>query len=309
MHLAEGTLPLTHAAVWTAAAVPSLAAGVARLRRATEMDRALAAMAAAVTFAATLVPVPIPIAGMSSHLCATPVLGLLLGRSALLIPATVVLAAQALLFGHGGLTTLGVNALTLGLVGPAAAASAATLLGLIRLRGPLAVFLACTLGHLAVYAVDAVALAAALAQQQPFTHWLTVVGVGLAPVQLPLALLEGTASALLVAALARRRPALVPARLHNASAAQRGVGLPLLLFALGMLSADPAAAELPGADDVVFGGTARMAGRVADAPIAGRPEEEVGRSTFLVGGLVVGIVLGRGWARLRGAAPRRSRAE
>lgn len=308
MHLAEGTLPLTHAAVWTAVAVPWLAAGIARLRRATEMDRALAAMAGAVTFAVTLVPVPIPIAGMSSHLCATPVLGLLLGRSALVIPATVVLAAQALLFGHGGLTTLGVNVLTLGLVGPAAASSAATLLGWIRLRGPLAVFLACALGHLAIYAVDAVALAAALARQQPFTHWLTVVGFGLAPVQLPLALLEGTASALLVGALARRRPALVPARLQHASAAPRGAGLPLLLLALGLLSAGPAAGELPGADDVVFGGAVRMAGRAADAPIVGS-EEEVGRSTFLVGGLVAGIVLGRGWARLCGAAPRRSRAE
>jgi cobalt/nickel transport system permease protein len=265
-------------------------------------------MAAAITFAVTLVPVPVPVAGMSSHLCATPVLGLLLGRSALLVPATVVLAAQALLFAHGGLTTLGVNALTLGLVGPAVAAGALTLLGWARLRGPLAVFLACALGHVAVYAVDAVALAAALAREQPFAHWLSVVGLGLAPVQLPLALLEGAASALLVGALARRRPGLVPARLQRAPAAPRGVAPPLLLLALGLLSAGPAAGELPGADDVVLAGAARAAGRAASAPAAGRSEEEVGRGTFLLGGLAAGIVLGRGWARLRSSSREGPRA-
>jgi cobalt/nickel transport system permease protein len=249
VHLAEGTLPLAHAAAWTGAALPWLAAGTARLRRATEADRALASMAAAITFAVTLVAVPIPIAGMSSHLCATPVLGLLLGPSAIIVPATVVLAVQALLFGHGGLTTLGVNSFTLGLVGPAVAISALTLLGLVRLRGPAAVFVACT---------------------------------------------------------ARRRPALVPARLSRTPALSRGVPS-LLLFALGLLLASPAAGELPGADDVVLAGAARTAGRVPTAPIAGRSEEDVGRGTFFAGGLVAGILLGRGWTRVGGAGARRDR--
>jgi hypothetical protein len=84
--------------------------------------------------------------------------------------------------------------------------------------------------------------------------------------------------------------------------------LPLFLFALGLLSPGPAAGELPGVDDVVFGDAARMAGRAATAPIAGRSEEAVGSSMFLVGGLVAGIVLGRGWARLHDA-PGRGRAE
>ena len=305
MHLAEGTLPLSHAAAWTGVAVPWLVAGVTRLRRASETDRALAAMSAAVTFAVTLVPVPIPIAGMCSHLCATPVLALLLGRSALFVPAAVVLAAQALLFGHGGLTTLGVNAVTLGIVGPAAAAAALALLGGIRVRGPAAVFLACMLGHLAIYAVDAVALAAALGHRQQFTHWLVVIGVGLAPVQVPLALIEGAASALLVGALARRRPALVPARLRRASVAPPAVAsLPLLLMALALLPGRAAARELPGVDEVIFGGAAKTAGRPATAPIAGRPAEDVGSSTFLVGGLVAGVVLGRAWARTGSARPR-----
>ena len=309
MHLAEGTLPLTHAALWSGAALPFLVGGVARLRRACETDRALAAMAAAITFAVTLVPIPIPVVGMCSHLCATPVLGLLLGRTALILPVTVVLAAQALLFGHGGLTTLGVNTLTLGVVGPVAAAWTLTLLGWIRLRGPVAFFLACALGHLAVYGVAAVALAAGLARQQTFAHWLPVVGLGLAPVELPLALLEGAASALLVRALVRRRSALVPARLQWISSAGRSV-TPLLLFlALGLLSTRRAAAELPGVDDVLFTGAARSAGVSPVAPIVGRPDQEVGRGTFLIGGFIAGVVLGRGWARLGGAGLRGRRAK
>ena len=76
----------------------------------------------------------------------------------------------------------------------------------------------------------------------------------------------------------------------------------------GLLSAGPAAGELPGADDVVLAGAARAAGRAASAPAAGRSEEEVGRGTFLLGGLAAGIVLGRGWARLRSGSREGPRA-
>ena len=122
MHIAEGILPLTHALAWAALAAPLVALSAHRvarlLREGDGAERALLGMAGALTFAVTLFPVPVPIAGVTSHMCATPVLALLLGPRRMVLPAALTLLLQAILFAHGGLTSLGANVLTLGVVGP-----------------------------------------------------------------------------------------------------------------------------------------------------------------------------------------------
>lgn len=78
-----------------------------------------AAMMTSVFFAASLVAVPVP--PTTVHLMLSGLMGVLLGWFAM--PAIMVgLFLQAVLFGHGGLTTLGLNGLILGV--PALAASA-----------------------------------------------------------------------------------------------------------------------------------------------------------------------------------------
>jgi cobalt/nickel transport system permease protein len=71
------------------------------------------AVLTAAFFVATLIHVPVP-AGPRTHLLLNGLLGVVLGRRAL-VAIPVALFLQAALFGHGGLSALGVNACVMGL--------------------------------------------------------------------------------------------------------------------------------------------------------------------------------------------------
>lgn len=111
MHLVDGLLSTPVLAIGTALAAGGVAVGLKRLP-AERLPQA--AMASAVFFVASLVHVPV---GPSSvHLLMSGLAGVVLGWAA--FPALLVaLALQAVFFGFGGLTALGVN--TLLMAGPA----------------------------------------------------------------------------------------------------------------------------------------------------------------------------------------------
>jgi len=306
MHLAEGILPLSHAAAWAALAAPAVALGARRLARAWSGgepgERALVGMAGAATFALTLLPIPVPVAGATSHLCATPLLGLLFGPLLPAAPVALLLALQALFFAHGGLTTLGANALTLGVIGPATAWGLARALRRVGAGPRVAAGVACALGQIAVYAADAAILALGLAEQAPPLRTFAVVLAGFAPIQLPLAVLEGALSAAALRALAARRPELVPAWLRGAGAPGAAAPLPLGLLGLLALSALllPGCAY-QGADELVLEGAAAAAGRPA-API---DLGELGHGAAIAAMFGAGFLAGMSFQRLRGErAPR-----
>ena len=121
------------------------------------------------------------------------------------------LLLQAVFFAHGGLTTLGVNALTLGLFGPCERGP----LGALRKLGvgnAIGLAMACGAGGVGVYVIDALVLAAALSKvSEPMTTFIGVV-LGFAPVQLPLAVLEALVSLAIIRVVATRRPDLVRRR-------------------------------------------------------------------------------------------------
>lgn len=74
----------------------------------------------ALAFAVQLIRIPIP-GGTSTHLVGAALLGILYHPLAAFVCETLVLVVQALFFGAGGVTTLAVNALAMGLLGPGAA--------------------------------------------------------------------------------------------------------------------------------------------------------------------------------------------
>jgi cobalt/nickel transport system permease protein len=112
VHLPDGLLPfeLLVAGIGGATALTALA--LARIRRLPDPPSEIprAAMLTAVFFAASTIALPVP--PTSVHLVLTGLLGVLLGWFA--VPALIVgLFLQAVLFGHGGITTLGLNLLIL----------------------------------------------------------------------------------------------------------------------------------------------------------------------------------------------------
>jgi cobalt/nickel transport system permease protein len=112
MHLPDGLVPAGMAVAGYAGCAALLGFSLKRIARLPDAGAAMprAAMMTAVFFAASSIAIPVPPA--SVHPLLTGLLGVLLGWFA--VPAILVgLFLQAVLFGHGGLTTIGLNGLIL----------------------------------------------------------------------------------------------------------------------------------------------------------------------------------------------------
>jgi cobalt/nickel transport system permease protein len=120
MHVPDGFLSPAITVPAYAAAAPLFALGARRHFGARAVD-ALPVMGSltAVAFALQAIRIPVP-GGTSTHVVGALLLAILYGPLAAYVCETVVVAVQALFFGTGGITTLGVNALAMGLVGPGA---------------------------------------------------------------------------------------------------------------------------------------------------------------------------------------------
>jgi cobalt/nickel transport system permease protein len=120
MHVPDGFLSPAVTLPAYAAAVPLFAWGARRHFGARAVD-ALPVMGSltALAFALQAIRIPVP-GGTSTHVVGATLLAILYGPLAAFVCEAVVLALQAGFFGTGGVTTLGVNALAMGLAGPGA---------------------------------------------------------------------------------------------------------------------------------------------------------------------------------------------
>jgi cobalt/nickel transport system permease protein len=121
VHVPDGFLSPQITVPAYAVSVPLWAWGARRHFGARAAD-ALPAMGAltALAFVVQLIRIPVP-GGTSTHLVGASLLALVFHPLAAFVCEALVLAVQALFFGAGGVTTLAVNALAMGLLGPGAA--------------------------------------------------------------------------------------------------------------------------------------------------------------------------------------------
>ena len=299
MHLAEGVLPLGQAIAWSALAAPVVVwslRGEQRTRRDTPSSSVMMAGVTSLLFAATLLPLPVPVVGATSHICLTPVLALIVGVRRIVWPTFFVLLLHALFFAHGGLTTLGVNTLTLGLLGPLTTVGLWALLRQLGVGGAFGLALACGVGDLSVYVGDALVLAMALADVTAPATTFAVVLLGFAPVQIPLAILEAVASVGMVRLLATRRPDLLPDSLR----APLTVSVPGASHIVPLLVIGLSGCSYEGIDRTVFGATAEGAGRPPTDSIVDLSQGELGLAMSIVILFGLGFVAGRIWERVFG---------
>jgi cobalt/nickel transport system permease protein len=129
MHIPDGFLsPQTYLPAWgLAAAAWWLAARGLRHRFDEETIPRLAVLTA-LAYGLGLVMLPLP-GGTSGHALGVAPMALIFGIVPAFLAYSLVLLLQALLFGAGGITALGVNALSMGLAGSAAAVLAKRLAG------------------------------------------------------------------------------------------------------------------------------------------------------------------------------------
>ncbi|MCD6387323.1 MAG: energy-coupling factor ABC transporter permease [Methanophagales archaeon] len=120
MHIMEGFLPPQWCLLWYAFALPFVALGAWRIKRSVESGEAskwMVATAAAFIFVLSALKMP-SVTGSCSHPTGTGVAVVLYGPSVTAFLSVIVLLFQALLLAHGGITTLGANTASMGIIGP-----------------------------------------------------------------------------------------------------------------------------------------------------------------------------------------------
>jgi cobalt/nickel transport system permease protein len=187
----EGFLPPMWCAFWYILSGIVVAYGVVQLKKIISENpeaKPLIAVAGAFMFVLSSLKMP-SVTGSCSHPCGNGLGAAMFGPAVTAVLATIVLLFQALLLAHGGITTLGANVFSMGIVGP--------FVGWViykALRGKVnstyAIGLAAIFADWATYVTTSIQLA--LAYPVPdfgtaFTAFATVFAV----TQIPLAIAEG----------------------------------------------------------------------------------------------------------------------
>lgn len=204
MHIMEGYLPPVFCVAWGALCLPFLAWGLANIRRLVREQRKallLLAMSGAFVFVISSLKIP-SVSGSCSHMTGTGLAAILFNAPVAAVLGLIVLVFQALLLGHGGLTTLGANTFSMGIAGPVVSFVIYRVWKKLDLPRPAGVFLAAFAGDLITYCVTSVQLALANPSPQGGVAASAVAFLGVfAPTQLPLAVIEGILTMLVVLGL------------------------------------------------------------------------------------------------------------
>lgn len=204
MHIMEGYLPAIWCIVWFVVSIPVVAYGVYKLNKLVKEERGiLPVLAVAGAFIFVLSSLKMPsVTGSCSHPTGTGIGAIIFGPAITAVLSTIVLIYQALFLAHGGLTTLGANVFSMGIVGPIVSylIYKAGMKG--KLNFYLVVFLAATLGDWATYIVTSTELALAFPAGNiltfggffsSFSKFVAIFAI----TQIPLVIVEGAVSALL----------------------------------------------------------------------------------------------------------------
>jgi cobalt/nickel transport system permease protein len=148
----------------------------------------------------------VPVAGTCSHPCGTGISGILLGPGISALVALVALFMQALFLAHGGLSTLGANVLSMGVMGSLAGYAAFKLMRRLNLGLAPSGFMAGLLADWATYAGTSFILASGIRGNEAFLPLFLKILIAFRPTQLPLGILEGFMTAGMVVLLSRKRP-------------------------------------------------------------------------------------------------------
>ena len=204
MHIMEGYLPAGYCVAWGVICLPFLIAGFISLRNKVRENRrsmTLIAMAGAFIFVISSLKIP-SVTGSCSHMTGTGLGAILFGPAAVSVLGIIVLIFQAVLLAHGGLTTLGANTFSMAVAGPLVSFGLYKLCGKLRVNRRVSIFLAAFLGDLFTYCVTSLQLALTYPSEAGGVGASAVKFLGVfAPTQLPLAVIEGILTVVIVIGL------------------------------------------------------------------------------------------------------------
>lgn len=148
MHIMEGFLPHPWWELWFIIALPFIAYGTYKATKLKKkIPEALPLLAVLGAFIFVLSSLKLPsVTGSTSHPTGTGLSAVILGPGITSVLALIVLVFQALLLAHGGITTLGANVVSMGIVGPLVAYAIWIAAKKVKVNNNIGIFLAAAIG-------------------------------------------------------------------------------------------------------------------------------------------------------------------
>lgn len=213
MHIEDGVLPPKAWGMWYGIATLFVIPGLREVKKRVQENLAykpLLAMVGVAVFVISAMHLPVPVTGSCSHPCGTPLAAIIVGPLATTVISAIVLFFQAIFLGHGGITTIGANTFSMGIVGGISGYLSWKILRLFHSPIWLAAGVAGFVGDLATYLTSAFELALSLHGHVPLIKQWMVFFLGYGPTQLPLAIGEAVFTAAVLQVMVNRRPDLLP---------------------------------------------------------------------------------------------------
>ncbi|MDD1708879.1 MAG: energy-coupling factor ABC transporter permease [Methanoregulaceae archaeon] len=209
MHIMEGFLPLQWCLVWWIIALPCLIFGIYQLKKIVDADReSLPLLGVTGGFIFILSSLKLPsVTGSCSHPTGTGLSTICFGPWITSVICAIVLLFQSLFLAHGGLSTLGANLVSMGIVGPLVGYGVYRALRDTRVNMYLTVFLVCALADLFTYFTTSLELALAYPAEVGgvISSFILFMGI-FAITQVPLAIVEGVVLALVFKYIVQLKP-------------------------------------------------------------------------------------------------------
>lgn len=207
MHIMDGILTPFWSLTWFAVAALFIALGawqIIKKRRENPLYMSVLALMGAAVFVISVWHIPVPVTGSCSHPCGTTLAAITIGPF-----ATAVITAIALFFqlflAHGGLTALGANTVSMGIIGGFTGYFTYIVLRKAGASFWLSAGVGGLVGDLATYATTALQLALSLHPDAVLMYW-GIFAVGFIPTQVPLAIIEFGFTATAVQYISNHRP-------------------------------------------------------------------------------------------------------
>jgi len=213
LHIEDGILPVQAWSAWYGVTACFVYPGLREIKRRVKENlsyKPFLSMVGVAVFVISAMHLPVPVTGSCSHPCGTPLAAIIVGPFATAVISLIVLFFQAIFLGHGGITTIGANDFSMGIVGGISGYLTWKLLK--RLNSPLwlAGGAAGFVGDVMTYLTSAFELALSLHGHVPLLRQWMIFFAGYGPTQFPLAVAEAVFTAAVLQVMYNRRPDLLP---------------------------------------------------------------------------------------------------
>jgi cobalt/nickel transport system permease protein len=207
MHIMDGILTIPWIIIWYAVALLFIIIGawqIVRKRKENPVFMSVLALMGTAVFVISVWHIPVPVTGSCSHPCGTTLAAIIVGPFATAVVTAIALFFQ-LFLAHGGITALGANTVSMGIIG---GFTGYFIYKALRRAGAsfwLSAGLGGLIGDLLTYVTTALQLALSLHPEAVASYWAYFT-VGFIPTQIPLAIIEFGFTAMAIQYVVNRRP-------------------------------------------------------------------------------------------------------